>query len=105
MTIEEIRDYINGKEYYGNLDGFLEDNFDNMKFEYVETLKSDDHRWYIVEYNVYFVRGIDNLPIGYICIEEVGTLKSESMDISDCYYDIKAHSVKEIVKKSYEIID
>ena len=38
-------------------------------------------------------------------IDEVGTLKSESMYIEDCYVKVRAYNVEEIMKPSYVIIN
>lgn len=106
-SIEEIKKFINEKEYYGDFENFFDDyydDFDNINCILWETLKSDDHRWYQVDYNVYeFIKNGNTL--GYLCIEEVGILKSESMTKADCYYNIKAYNVKKVIKESFEIIN
>lgn len=108
-SIEEIKNFINEKEYYGDFESFFDDyydDFDNEEIDFIlcETLKSDDHRWYQVDYNVYeFIKNRNSL--GYLCIEEVGMLKSESMTRADCYYNIKAYNVKKVIKESFEIIN
>lgn len=110
-NINEIKNLINKfkDEYkYGTMENVLDEHYDMLKenditWRHVETIYSDEHRWYTIETNVYeFLK--NNESIGYLAVDEVGMLKSESMSYKDCYVEVIAYNVKEIVKKSFEII-
>ena len=106
-SIKEIKDFINEN---GNSEGCLEnfidehyEEFKNIDFRYLETLETDEHRWYILSTIVYEVFK-DNMALGYLAINEVTTLKSESTSYSDLFIDVTAYEVKKIVKESFEIL-
>lgn len=107
--LEEIKDFINNTEYYGDLDGFLDEYGDNEIFKdidvkFVKNIGGDEHRWYFIYTNVYnFTQNGEN--IGNLAICEVGSLKSESMTLEDAYVDITAYSCKETQITSYEITE
>lgn len=110
-NLNDIKELINKykNEYkYGNLDNLFDEIYEEIKkneitWEYKETLSNEEHRWYTIETNVYeFFKGKESL--GFLAVEEVGMLKSESMRYEDCYVSVEAYNVKEIVKKSFEII-
>lgn len=102
--INEIKDYINSLEFYGSFDEVDFSKFGKLKIRFKDTIMTGEHRWYIVETNVYeFLK--DDECIGLLAIDEVGTLKSESMNIEDCYVKIKAYNVEKIMKPSYVIIN
>ncbi len=110
-NINDIKELINKNkdEYkYGTLDNVLDEEYEQLQeneinFEHKETLSNEEHRWFTVETNVYeFFK--DNESLGFLAVEEVGMLKSESMSYEDCYVKVIAYNVKEIVKKSFEII-
>ena len=106
-SLEEIKNFINQKEFYGDFEEFYDEFYEDLEdieFGYIETLKSDDHRWFQVDYNVYEIVK-DKNSLGFLCLEEVGILKSESMTKADCYYNIKAYNVKKVIKESFEIIN
>lgn len=110
MDIEEIIDFINKKavdKYQGTFENFLGENkeLNNYKFTPITIIEEESHRWFNTGVGVYFVRGIDNLPIGYIGILEVTELKSESMGIEDCFIDIEAYKVNEILVRSFKIVE
>ena len=108
-TIDDIKNYINKHEYYDTLESFIYEEFydelknENITYEYKENLGNYEHRWYIVGTNVYefFKNG---KSLGFLAINEVGTLKSEMMSRKDCYEKLIACNVKEIIKKSFEIV-
>ena len=53
--LEEIKNFINQKEFYGDFEDFYDEFYEDLEdieFSYIETLKSDDHRWFQVDYNV-----------------------------------------------------
>lgn len=100
--INEIKDYINSLEFYGSFDEIDFSKFGKLKIKFKDTIYTDEHRWYIVETNVYeFIK--DDECIGLLAIDEVGTLKSESMYIEDCCVKVKAYNVERIMKPSYVI--
>lgn len=108
-NIDDIKELINknkDKYEYGLMDNLLDEYYDDTKeIEWVhkETLCSDEYRWYTVETNVYeFFK--DDKSLGFLAVEEVGMLKSECMSYEDCCVSVEAYNVKEIVKKSYEIV-
>ena len=106
-SIKEIKEFINTN---GNSEGCLEnfidehyEEFEEIDFNYVETLETDERRWYIISTVVYEVYK-NNMLLGYLAINEVTTLKSESSSYSDLFVDVEAYEVKKIVKESFEII-
>lgn len=102
--INEIKDYINSLEFYGFFDEVDFSKFGKLKIKFKDTIMTNEHRWYIVETNVYeFLK--DDECIGLLAIDEVGTLKSEAMSVSDCYVQVKAYNVEKIMKPSYIIIN
>jgi len=107
-NIKEIKKFINENgNNEGCLDNFIDahyDEFEDIDFKYVETLESDEYRWYIISTVVYEVYK-NNMMLGHLAISEVTTLKSETSSCSDLCIDIEAFNVKEIIKKSFEIIE
>ena len=102
--LDEIKDYINGLEYCGYFDEIDFSKFGKLNFEYKDTIMTDEHRWYIIETNVYEISN-DCGVLGCLAIDEVRTLKSESMCVEDCCVKVKAYNVEEIMKPSYVIIN
>lgn len=101
MTINEIKDYINSHEIY-DMEDLCEELGGNIDTKYIENLDSEEHRWFTVETNVYeFMEGIKSL--GYLAINEVGTIKSEAMGIEDCGVALEASNVKKVIRESFEI--
>lgn len=103
MTINEVKNYINNHDFY-DMEDFIEEQNLSGKLEtrYIENLDRDEHRWYVMETNVYeFIEGTESL--GYLAISEVGTLKSEMMARADCGVTMEAYNVKKIVRESFEI--
>ncbi len=107
-NINEIKEFINNNgNSEGCLDNFIDehyDEFEDIEFKYIETLETDEHRWYIISTNVYEVYK-KNMLLGYLAIGEVTTLKSESTSYSDLFIDVEAFNVKKIVKESFGIIE
>lgn len=105
-NINEIKEFINNNgNSEGCLDNFIDehyDEFEDIEFKYIETLETDEHRWYIISTNVYEVFK-NNTTLGYLAISEVTTLKSESSSYEDLCIDIEAYEVKKIIKESFEI--
>lgn len=67
--------------------------------EFVETISTDEHRWYILEENVYKMK-IDGKDY-YFGVWEVGSLKSESMTAEDTYCNMEMFEVEKIVKETF----
>lgn len=105
MTINEIKDYINNHDFY-DMEDFLEEQNLSGKLEtrYIENFDRDEHRWYVMETNIYeFIEGAESL--GYLAISEVSTIKSEIMTREDCGVTMEAYPVRRVLKESFEIID
>lgn len=101
MTINEIKDYINNHEFY-DMEDLCDELGENIDTNYIETLNSEEHRWFTIKTNVYeFIEGSKSL--GYLAISEVGTIKSEAMSMEDCGVVLEAYNVKKIVRESFEI--
>lgn len=108
-NINDIKNLINGYGHeYGTMESILDDNYtkieeNNITWKHKENIYSDEHRWYTIETNVYeFFKNDES--IGFLAVDEVGTLKSESMGYGDCFVEVVAYNVREIVKKSFEIL-
>ncbi len=98
--IEKLKEEV--KKFY-RMDDLLdehygEENYDNIKF--VETLSTDEHRWYILEDNVY--KATINGEDYYFGINEVGCLKSEEMTAEDTCCNMEFFEVEKIVKESFK---
>lgn len=111
-NINDIKELINKfkKVYqYGLMDNVLDEEYseeikeNKLRWVHKETISVDEHRWYTVEVNVYEFFKNDK-SLGFLAVEEVGMLKSESMAYEDCFVSVEAYNVKEIVKKSYKIV-
>ena len=102
--INEIKNYINGLDFYGSFDEIDFSQFGKLKFKLKDTIMTDEHRWYVIERNVYEISN-DSGVLGCLAIDEAGTLKSESMCIEDCCVKVKAYNVEKIMKPSYVIIN
>ena len=103
ININTIKDYINGLNFYGHFDDVDFSKFGELDFKLKETIDTDKHRWFIIETNVYEFSK-DGEVIGCLAIDEVGTVKG-SMDVEDCCVQVVAYNVREIVKKSYVIVN
>lgn len=93
---EEVKKYYSMDEL---IDEHYEDeNYQNIRF--VETLNTDEHRWYILEENVYKVK-INSVDY-YFGILEVGSLKSEEMCISDTGITMELFEVEKITRETFK---
>lgn len=105
-NINEIKEFINNNgNIEGCLDNFIDehyDEFEDIDFKYIETIGTDEHRWYIISDNVYEIYK-DNMLLGHLAISEVTTIKSETSSYSDLFIDVKAHNVEKIVKESFKL--
>lgn len=104
VDINTIKNYINGLDKCYDFEDADFSKFGEILFAWKETINSEEHRWYDIDTDVYEVLK-DGVSLGYLAIEQVGTLKSEEMDLSDCGEKVVAHNVREIVKTSYVIAD
>lgn len=87
---------------YSRMEDFLDEHYNEEEYEniyFVETLSTDEYRWYILENNVYKIK-VDSEDY-YFGICEVGTLKSESMDVSDTYHKMEMFEVEKIVRETF----
>lgn len=103
--LNEIKNFINSGEFYCYPEYIIEEDkyFDDIEFDYVECLASEEHRWYIISADVYKVK-YKGEAIGYLALTGVETLKSEAMSVKDCYVAVTASNVKKVIKESFEII-
>lgn len=90
-------------ENYYRMDDLLDEHYNEDKYkdiDFVETLSADEHRWYILEENVYKIKieGIDY----YFGVWEVGSLKSEAMTAEDTGCKMEMFEVERIVKESFK---
>lgn len=100
--MEFIKKLKNEVEQYYSMDDFIDAHYNEKYYSdirFVETLSTDEHRWYILEENVYNVNveGKDY----YFGILEIGSLKSESMGIEDTGITMKMFEVEKIVKQTF----
>lgn len=102
--INDIKNYINGLDYYGYFYEIDFSKFGKLNFKFKDTIMTDEHRWYVIERNVYEISN-DSGVLGCLAIDEAGTLKSESMCIEDCCVKVKSYNVEKIMKPSYVIIN
>ena len=102
-NINTIKDYINGLNFYGYFDDIDFSKFGKLEFKLKETIDTFEYRWCIIETNVYEASK-DGEVIGHLAIDEVVTVKG-SMYVEDCCVRVVAYNVREIVKKSYVIVN
>ena len=98
--IEKLKNEV--KKYY-RMDDLLDEHYEEEIYkdiQFVETLRTDEHRWYILEENVYkiLVDGQDY----YFGVWEVGSLKSEAMTAEDTGMNMEMFEVEKIVKESFK---
>lgn len=103
LDINSIKYYINESNFTGCFDEMDFSKFGELEIRFIDNIGIDEHRWYIIEDNVYEFEK-DGKVLGSLAISEIGTLKSECMGVSDCDYAIKAFNVEEIIKKTYRIV-
>lgn len=107
-NINEVIYFINNNgNSEGNLKNFVDkhyENFEEIEFNFIETLEIDEHRWYILSTNVYEVYKNDML-LGNLAINEVTTIKSETSSYKDLFIAIKAYAVKKVIKESFELLE
>lgn len=98
--IEKLKEEV--KKFY-RMEDLLDEHYEEEKYkniEFVETLSTDEHRWYILEENVYKIK-IDEEDY-YFGILEVGSLKSEAMTASDTGVTMELFEVEKIVKETFK---
>lgn len=105
---EDIFDKIKEKaKDFPSLDIFVDEYYDEPGYEFVKDIEfvepmtgGEEHRWYIVGNSLY---KIDiNGKEYYFGATEVTTLKSESMDLDDTYWETEIFKVKQVVKTCWE---
>ena len=69
------------------------------ELDYVKTVDTDEHRWYVLAEKVYRVC-IDGKTY-HLGTWEVETLKSEAMSVSDCGCVMKFYEMEEYTTVSY----
>lgn len=97
--IKKLKEEV--KSYY-RMDDLLDEHYKEENYnsiDFVETLSTDEHRWFILEKNVYKVK-IDNKDY-FFGILEVGSLKSEEMCASDTGATMKLFEVEKITKETF----
>ena len=95
MKVQELIDKINNGNYHSVWEVELGDEFPEQVKTVENGLNPDEHRWYIVSTNIY------KCEDGYVGVTGPSSLKSESMDWEDCYYDVVAEEYEEYTTVSY----
>lgn len=98
--IEKLKEEV--KKYF-RMDDLLDEHYGEEGYKdirFVETLSTDEHRWYILEENVYKIK-IDNKDY-FFGIWEVGSLKSEAMTAEDTGCKMEMFEVEKIVRETFK---
>lgn len=106
---EEIFNKIKKKARdFATIDNFVVEYYNKEGYEFVRDIKfveplkgGEEHRWYVVGNSIYSIN--INGEDYYFGATEVTTLKSESMDIDDTYWETKVFKVKKVIKEVFEI--
>lgn len=92
---------------FASLDIFIDEYYDEPGYEFVKDIEfvepmtgGEEHRWYIVGNSLYKIN-IDGQEY-YFGATEVTTLKSESMDWNDTYWETEVFKVKKVIKECWE---
>lgn len=88
---------------YARMEDLLDEHYEEDGYkdiEFVETLSTDEHRWYILEENVYKAK-VDGKDY-YFGVWEVGSLKSETMSAEDTCVNIEIFEVEKITKETFK---
>lgn len=93
---EEVKKYYRMSDLID--DHYKEKEYENIEF--VETISTDEHRWYILEENVYKIKSNNNDY--YFGVLEVGSLKSEGMTAEDTCCNMEMFEVEKIVKETFK---
>lgn len=97
--IEKLKEEV--KKFY-RMDDLLDEHYNEEGYKdikFVETLSTDEHRWYILEENVYKVTTEDKEY--YFGVLEVGSLKSEMMTAEDTGVAMELFEVEKIVRETF----
>lgn len=101
--IEWLNRYCEDNEIYStdsiSDDDRMEVELEKCRFEYITSVDSDEHRWYVLANNVYSVT-LDGCKY-YIGTWEVETIKSECMSVSDCEHILKFIEMEPYTTISY----
>ena len=97
--VENLKEEV---KKYCRMDDLLDEHYNEKIYEnidFVETLSTDEHRWYILEENVYKITTKNEEY--YFGVWEVGSLKSESMTAEDTMFKMELFEVEKIVKETF----
>lgn len=105
---EDIFNKIKEKaKNFASLDIFIYEYYNEPGYEFVKDIEfvepmvgGEEHRWYIVGNSLYKIN-IDGQDY-YFGATEVTTLKSESMDWNDTYWETEVFKVKKVIKECWE---
>lgn len=88
---------------YSTIEELVDENYEKEGYkdiEFVERLSIDEHRWFILEENVYKTK-VDGKDY-YFGAWEVGSLKSEEMTVDDTGFEIEIFEVEKITKETFK---
>lgn len=99
--IDVMNQHLHSEEIYSlddvssEIDNLLKD----VKFTYITSVDSDEHRWYVLTENVYGVE-INGFEY-YVGVWEVETIKSEAMTVEDCEHELTFVEMEKYPTYSY----
>lgn len=99
--LEKLQNRLKSElEGYADMDYITEECEEFSNIEFVETIGTDEHRWYILNDNVYKVNleGEDY----FFGANEVGSIKDECADLTDICHETKLFEVDKIVKETFK---
>ena len=99
--IDVMNQYLHNEEVYSLDDVSIEiDNLlKDVNFKFITSVDSDEHRWYVLEKNVYSVE--INADEYYVGVWEVETIKSEAMTVEDCEHELTFVEMEKYPTYSY----
>lgn len=101
--LEKLQERL-GKELEGYADiDYLKDEYRDefSNIEFVETIGTDEHRWYILNNNVYKVK-LEEQDY-YFGATEVGCIKDECASLTDICHKTELFEVEKILKETFKI--
>lgn len=101
--IEDLNAYCKANDIYciDDLGEELYQMLKNHRFKFVTTLGRDEHRWYVLDENVYEL-SIDGKTY-YLGVWEVETIKSECMTVRDCECVLSFCEMEKYTTVSYRV--
>lgn len=100
--LEKLQNRLKSElEGYADIDYLREEygeEFSNIEF--VETIGTDEHRWYILNDNVYKVK-LEGQAY-FFGVTEVGCIKDECAGLTDVCHETKLFEVEKIVKETFK---